>query len=166
MQPWQAQSTGRILSHHCRSGNCAGRSIKRSSALGFHQGNLQRWTSLPVYYQVVYFTVVLLLICACESLAISPSLSLSLFSMSPFDVSGTTDAHLLHLSFLVLFSFPVMHLLEHTGRRSFCRALNDPQQLLFPLVFSPCPPRSSLTLIEYWMLSHLCFVQLYLYLRA
>lgn len=75
---WRAQSTGRILSHHCRSGNCAGRSIKRGSALGFHRGNLQRWTSLPVYYQVVYFTVVRLCVWAPRDL----SFSLSLFYVS------------------------------------------------------------------------------------
>lgn len=51
-----------VLSHHRRSGNCAGRSIKRGwlrAALGLSpcQSNLQRWTSLPVYYQLVYFTV-------------------------------------------------------------------------------------------------------------
>lgn len=129
---WRAQSTGRILSHHCRSGNCAGRSIKRGSALGFHRGNLQRWTSLPVYYQVVYFTVVRLYVWAPRDL------SFSLSSMSPFDVFGTTDAHLLHLP-LCPSLLPAMHLPEHTGRRSFCRALNDPQQLLFPLVFSTTP---------------------------
>ena len=95
------QSTGRILSHHRRSGNCAGRSIKRGSALGFCRSNLQCWTSLPVYYQVVYFTVAISM-CAFRDLSLS--LSLSLPPLSFFDIFN--DRCMVHLfSFVSLLLF-------------------------------------------------------------
>lgn len=59
-------------------------------------GNLQRWTSLPVYYQVVYFTVGTP-VYASRDLSVSLSLSppcpsLSFLRPFPFDVSPATDA--------------------------------------------------------------------------
>lgn len=92
----RVQSTGGILSHHRRSGNCAGRSIKRGSALGLRRGNLQCWTSLPVYYQVVYFTVAMSVCAFHDSLSPPPPLFLSSF----FDVSN--DQCMVHL-FLLLY---------------------------------------------------------------
>lgn len=66
-------------------------------------------------------------------------------------------------SLFVLFSFPL------------CTYRNIPNDVPFAVLSmtrnsysSPScfpPPRTSLALIEYWMLSHLCFVRLYLYLR-
>lgn len=93
-----AQSTGRILSHHRRSGNCAGRSIKRGSALGLCRGNLQCWTSLPVYYQVVYFTVAMS-VCAFRDLSLPPSHP-CLPSTCP-----TTDAWFISFSFFIVSLF-------------------------------------------------------------
>lgn len=63
------------------------------------------------------------------------------------------------------FFFPAMHLPEHTGQHwSFCHAFNDPQQPSCCCLPSPAAFSSPFALIGYWMVSHLCFVQFYLYL--
>lgn len=135
----RAQSTGRILSHHRRSGNCAGRSIKRGSALGLCRGNLQCWTSLPVYYQVVYFTVAT---SVCARFTISPPLSLSLFP-SFFDISNDRCmVHvvlLLHRLSLLLF-FPrciYRNILDDVGPFAMLSMTRSSLPAVFP------PPRPS-----------------------
>lgn len=159
LQIYVLASTGRILSHHRRSGNCAGRSIKRGSALGLRRGNLQRWTSLPVYYQVVYFTVHTAYMRAPRSL--SPSAFRSPFL---FDVSGDRFAfHLFPFLCLVLSSFLFSRDASTGTYRTTLVLLPMLSMTRNSLSAPPRPSPRPLLLIGYWMFSHLCFMQLYLY---
>lgn len=131
----RAQSTCRILSHHRRSGNCVGRSIKRGSALGLRRGNLQCWTSLPVYYQVVYFTVAM---SVCTFHDISLSLSLLRHLQRPMHGSSLSPS----LSFLSfsLSLFPrciYRNILDNVGPFAMLSMTRSSLPAVFP------PPRPS-----------------------
>ena len=132
-----AQSTGRILSHHRRSGNCAGRSIKRGSALGFCRSNLQCWTSLPVYYQVVYFTVAIS-VCAFRDLFLSLSFPPSLVFLRHLQRSMHGSSLLLRFSLTLFPRYIYRNVLDDVGPFAMLSMTRSSLPAVFP------PPRPSL----------------------
>lgn len=112
------------------------------TALSLRRGNLQRWTSLPVYYQVVYFTVGTPVYVWSISFSLFLSLSLCLGILR----NVSDDPRLLLFIFLALslfLSFPVMHLPEHTWTTFVLLPCSQWPATAFLLLYLTLPPHSS-----------------------